>query len=110
MWRGGGEEKSRVAQVVHCHLCGETFLEGAAARSRTKKELTPGPGQVDTSGDEVTTGDEDADKEEEEVGRRQQHHVFHLCDWNDFQSILFSDFCAIYKDLCKQIIIFVLGC
>ena len=67
-----------------------------AARSRTKKELTPGPGQVDTSGDEVTTGDEDADdKEEEEVGRRQQHHVFHLGDWNDFQSILFSDFCAI---------------
>ena len=90
MWRGGGGENSRVAQVVHCHLCGETFLEGAAARSRTKKELTPGPGQVDTSGDE-----EADDKEEEEV-RRQQHHVFHLCDWNDFQSILFSDFCAIH--------------
>ena len=61
--------------------------------------LTPGPGQVDTSGDEVT-GEEADDKEEEEV-RRQQHHVFHLCDWNDFQSILFSDFCAINKDLCK---------
>ena len=66
--------------------------------------LTPGPGQVDTS------GDEEADKEEEEV-RRQQHHVFHLCDWNDFQSILFSDSVLyICKDLRKQIIIFVLGC
>lgn len=105
MERRGGREEQGCPGCSLPPLWRNIFKGG-----RTKKELTPGPGQVDTSGDEVTTGDEDADKEEEEVGRRQQHHVFHLCDWNDFQSILFSDFCAIYKDLCKQIIIFVLGC
>ena len=52
-------------------------------------ELTPGPGQEDTSGDEVT-GEEEADKEE---ARHQWHHVFHL---GGFHSTLVSDFCAIH--------------
>ena len=52
----------------------------------SKRKLTPGPGQEDMS------GDEEADKEEEEV-RNQENHVLHLADWHDFHSTLFSDFC-----------------
>ena len=48
----------------------------------SKRKLTPGPGQEDMS------GDEEADKEEEEV-RNQENHVLHRADWHDFHSVYF---------------------
>ena len=59
MWRGGGGKERGVAQVIQGHLYVKLFLED----KKQGKEVTPGPREVDTSGEQEADDEGEAEEE-----------------------------------------------